>query len=482
MSEDTSIVLFRNDLRLSDNPALHEACRASGPVVPVFLWSPEEDGTGKPGAASRFWLHQSLQHLQESLRRRGNSLCILRGPLLRALTGIIRDVNARRVYWNRVYLPGVLERDALMASELETIGCEVRTFNASLLVEPDAVSTRSGAHFKVFTPFWRACQQLPLGGEPLPAPARIPAPAVAPDSLDLQALNLEPSIDWAGGIRESWAFGEGGAHACLNSFLEHGLADYQHNRDLLAEPGTSRLSPYLHFGEISPRQVLCEVQSREAASPGMAESLVRQLFWREFASYLLFHEPQTPREPLYPRFAAFPWHHRPEMLARWQQGLTGYPVVDAGMRQLWQTGWMHNRARMIVGSFLTKHLLIDWREGAAWFWDTLVDADLANNTFGWQWIAGCGADAAPYFRIFNPVKQGEKFDPEGHYVRQWVPELAALPDKFIHRPWEAPLSVLEERGVRLGSSYPQPIVDHQAARTRALEAYQTLRALGGPEP
>jgi deoxyribodipyrimidine photo-lyase len=340
----------------------------------------------------------------------------------------------------------------------------VESFNAALLFEPWEVASQAGTPFRVFTPFWRACTLASDPPPPLPRPRALAAPRRWPSSSSLSSLGLLPSVDWTQGIRAAWTPGETGALARLAAFRRGGLPGYARRRDWPAEPGTSRLSPHLHFGELGPRQVW------HAVSGAAAAAYRRELGWREFSHHVLFHFPHTPLRPLRSEFAAFPWARAPGHLRAWQRGRTGYPIVDAGMRELWTTGYMHNRVRMIAASFLVKHLLQDWRAGARWFWDTLVDADLANNTMGWQWTAGSGADAAPYFRIFNPVLQGQKFDPQGRYVARWLPELARLPARFVHCPWEAPP---ELRATVRG--YAQPIVDHAAARARALAAFAEIR-------
>jgi deoxyribodipyrimidine photo-lyase len=466
-----AIVWFRFDLRLADNPALAAAARHDS-VIPVFVWSPGEEAPWAPGSASRVWLHASLGELAKALRTHGSRLVVRRGPALEALASLVRETGAAAVYWNRCYEPAVVARDTRIKAALRAEGLEAESFRASLLFEPWEIRTRAGQPHRVFTPFWNACLQQPRPAEPLPAPS-LPAPARWPESLELDALELDAGVDWAGGIRASWKPGESGALTALDRFLAESIAEYGDRRDRPDEPGTSLLSPHLHFGEISARQVWHAVA--RSASPA-AEAFLRQLGWREFGYHLLHHFPDTPLEPLRYEYAAFPWEDDVEGLAAWQRGQTGYPLVDAGMRQLWETGWMHNRARMTAASFLVKDLLLPWQEGARWFWDTLVDADLANNTLGWQWTAGCGADAAPFFRVFNPVKQGERFDPSGDYVRRFVPELAALPAEWIHRPWEAPTAVLEAAGVALGHVYPRPLVDHAEARKRALTAFQAVKA------
>lgn len=476
------LVWFRQDLRVADNPALHAACEAGEPVYPLFIWAPEEEGAWAPASASRYWLHHSLAALDAALRALGSALTIRAGASLAAITAFAREVGARRVYWNRRYEPAAVERDGLLEQALADAGIDARSFKGGLLFEPREVRTNAGEPFKVFTPFWRQCLKQPEPEAPLPVPRRIPAPARWPASRVLAELKLLPRVDWAGGIRQSWPVGEAGARAALDRFLAQGIDGYAQCRDRPDLDGVSRLSPYLHFGEVSPRQVWAAVCARELDAGRMslsasAAGYLRQLGWREFAHHLLFHFRATPAQPLREEYAAFPWLDDAHQLECWERGRTGYPIVDAGMRELWTTGWMHNRVRMIAASFLVKDLLVHWRHGARWFWDTLVDADLANNTLGWQWTAGCGADAAPYFRIFNPVSQAERFDPDGRYVRKWVPELARLPDRHLHSPWRAPDDVLAAAGVRLGAEYPHPMVEHDLARQRALDAWQRMRGM-----
>jgi deoxyribodipyrimidine photo-lyase len=476
-----TIVWFRSDLRLTDHPALAEAVGRKGPVVPLFNWAPEEEDPWRPGAASRWWLRRSLASLDDALRTRGSRLIVRRGTALQTLRDLARETGARTVCWSRRYDPSSIARDAEIKKALIDDGIEAVSFNASLLVEPWKLATSAGGSFQVFTAFWKACAAAVPLHEPLPAHATLPAPATWPDSLPLSELGLDPEVPWDAGLRETWTPGEIGAQTRLDRFLAEALSGYPSDRDRPDRPGSSRLSPHLHFGEIGPRQIWFAVQQHAAlamtAGPSAgAETYLREIGWREFAHHLLFHFPRTLEEPLRGQFARFPWIEDPAALRAWQRGRTGYPLVDAAMRELWATGWMHNRARMIAASFLVKDLLVSWRHGARWFWDTLVDADLANNTLGWQWTAGCGADAAPYFRIFNPITQGRKFDPEGAYVRRWVPELMRLPSEHIHSPWTAPQSVLSEAGVRLGFDYPAPIVDHARARTRALAALASLKS------
>lgn len=466
-----TVVWFRNDLRLHDNPALVAACKRGAPVIPVFIWSLAEEGDWPPGSANRWWLHQSLGRLAESLEKKGSRLILRCGEIVAELEAIIRATGARAVHWNRRYEPAAVAVEAKVHKVLQDHGILAESFNGGLLFEPSQVRTRADKPFQVFTAFWKACLALPEPGRPEKAPLRLNPPGRWPRGVSLKSLELEPKIDWAAGLRAAWQPGENDAVKQLRRFLG-AIERYATGRDRPDHDDTSRLSPYLHFGEISPRLIWQEVRK---AAGGTADAFLRELIWREFAHHLLFHFPRTTNAPLREEFAAFPWQTDARALKAWQRGRTGYPLVDAGMRQLWTTGWMHNRVRMVVASFLVKHLLIPWQEGAKWFWDTLVDADLANNTLGWQWTAGCGADAAPYFRIFNPVLQGKKFDPDGSYVRRWLPELAGMPPKWIHRPWDAPPQVLADANVTLDDTYPRPIVDHATARQYALEAFAAMK-------
>ena len=475
----TAIVWFRRDLRLTDNPALSAACEQARHVVPMYVHAPEEDGEWAPGGASRWWLHHSLAALGSSLRSRGGDLCLRSGGSLDTLLAVARETGANRVYWNRLYDPAAVARDTVVKAELRAAGLECESFNAALLHEPWEVRTGQGEPYRVFTPFWRSCAaRLDALPRPLPPPAAIPSPKPAPESLLLDALELRPRIRWDAGLHEAWTPGEAGALARVESFAADALDRYGEGRNRPDRPETSRLSPHLHFGEIGPRQCLAAARLAVAGRPAAqasADSFVRELGWREFAHHLLHHFPRTPTTPLNPQFDAFPWEPNEAWLAAWERGRTGYPIVDAGMRELWTTGWMHNRVRMIAASLLTKNLRQPWLAGARWFWDTLVDADLPNNTLGWQWTAGCGADAAPYFRIFNPMLQTERFDPDRAYLRRWLPELHRLPDSWIHRPWEAPQAVLAETGVALGRDYPRPVVDFRDSREAALGAYAAIK-------
>ncbi len=478
---ETSILWFRLNLRLADNPALCAAQRSGGPVVPVYIWSPDEEHPWAPGGASKWWLHQSLAALEASLRAFGSRLILRRGPAVDTLLALAKEAGAKAVFWNRRYEPAVIARDQAVQAALRAEGIEAESFNATLLHEPWTIQNHSGKPFQVFTPFWRHCLSLDDPAVPSAAPRKIASPKRWPESLELDDLELEPRLNWAKGFHRIWQPGEVGAAAALKEFLSRAFDHYGEKRNRPDVAGTSRLSPHLHFGEISPHQVWHGIKSL-AAQRGLAANEWRrsqflvEIGWREFAHHLLYYFPHTPAEPLREKFRRFPWRQDAAWLKAWQRGRTGFPIVDAGMRELWTTGWMHNRVRMIVASFLVKDLLISWQEGARWFWDTLVDADLANNTLGWQWTAGCGADAAPFFRVFNPGTQGEKFDPNGDYVRRWCPELATLPTDWIHRPDKAPAAVLRAAGLEPGRDYPQPIVSHAIAREVALEAFARVRS------
>jgi deoxyribodipyrimidine photo-lyase len=476
----TAIVWFRRDLRLEDNPALTLAAAQAERVIPVYLHCPAEAGECAPGAASDWWLHHSLADFDRSLRALGSRLLVRQGgESLALLQQLVEEAGAGQVYWNRCYEPAAMSRDQRIKAVLRAQGLEVKSGNAALLHEPARLH-REGRGYKVFTPFWKALVAAGVDQPLLPTPGKLP---VVPDlpGLDIQGLNLLPRIPWDLGFHPCWTPGEAGARRSLRRFLDEGLQGYAGERDVPARPSTSRLSPHLHFGEIGPRQILRALMEKTGQPPaadgrGDGDRFAAEVGWREFAHHLLFHYPHTVTEPMDARFAGFPWRlDYAGDLRAWQQGQTGIPLVDAGMRELWATGWMHNRVRMVVASFLTKNLLIPWQEGARWFWDTLLDADLASNSLGWQWTAGCGADAAPYFRVFNPVLQGEKFDPDGAYVRRWVPELAALPVKWLHCPWAAPAGVLDQAGVELGWDYPRPIVDLKASRERALAAFAAIK-------
>jgi deoxyribodipyrimidine photo-lyase len=472
------IVWFRDDLRLSDNPALMAAAESASPLLPVYILDDETPGNWRLGGAARWWLHNSLAALGKDIARTGARLVLRRGQATTAIQSLVRETGARAVFWNRRYEPFATAQDDTLSRELQRAGVEVRTFCASVLFEPGSLHTREGKSFRVYGAFWRACLEAGVSDLPLAAPRKLcTGPAVSSDELDSWHLRPERP-NWARGFEAQWAPGEQEARQRLTKFIDQCIGEYARHRDRPDLASTSQLSPHLRFGEISPRQVWHAVLAAHSAGlvpRPAADKFLSELGWREFAYHLLYHHAALPDEPLQAQFARFPWQADPRHLAAWQQGRTGYPIVDAGMRELWTTGWMHNRVRMIVASFLVKHLLVRWQEGESWFWDTLVDADLANNAVNWQWVAGCGADAAPYFWIFNPVLQGEKFDPDGRYVRRWLPAIAALPDSYIHKPWTAPEAVRLAAAVTLDKHYPAPIVDHAMARRRALDAFARLK-------
>jgi deoxyribodipyrimidine photo-lyase len=475
------IVWFRDDLRLSDHYALHAAAKTGAPVICLYVL---DEVSGAPnarslGGAAGWWLAQSLRALQKSLHAVGGTLVLRKGSPARIIADLAHETGTVSVFWNEIAQAPHRAVADQTAAALKEIGVATERFPGDLLVAPADIRTKENRGLRVFTPFWRRVQALGDPPTPVAAPKRLrPGPTLASDALE--SWGLEPTQpDWAGGLREHWAPGERPAQARLNAFLEDGVVEYATSRDRPDRDGTSGLSPHLRFGEISPRQVWHAARFAAAGRHKLAggiDKFLSELGWREFCRHLLFDLPDLATRNLQPAFDAFPWRHDDKALRAWQRGQTGYPIVDAGMRELWHTGVMHNRVRMVVASFLVKHLLIDWRDGEKWFWDTLVDADAGSNPANWQWVAGCGADAAPYFRVFNPVLQGEKFDPDGIYVRRWVPELARLPNGVIHQPWSAAPLELAGAGVELGKTYPEPIVDHRKARERALAAYAKVRS------
>lgn len=478
-NDDRSLMWFRDDLRVGDNPALSAATASGGPVAAVYF-APDDQGGARPLGAAALWkLDGALRALARDLAELNVPLLLTRGAPSEKLPEIAEKIGATAVSWNRRYEPAAVEIDKATKAACADAGLEATSYNGALLVEPWQVKTADGGFYKVFSPFCKAARKdaPPPAPKPRPEPARAwDDPPGSPEDIDDWALK-PTKPDWAGGLRETWAHGEDAARERLQAFIKEGFSGYRKGRDLMAANHVSALSPYLRFGEISPRQAR-EAAGRAVedgdASDADFEAFERELYWRDFAYNLLFHANDLAKANFQSKFDEFPWRNSAADLKAWTRGETGYPVVDAGMRQLWETGWMHNRTRMVVASFLTKHLLIDWREGEAWFWDTLVDADVASNPSNWQWVAGSGADAAPYFRIFNPMTQGEKFDGDGAYVRRWLPELADLPDKYIHAPWTAPDDVLSDAGVKLGVTYPKPIVDHKPARERALDAFKSI--------
>lgn len=471
------VVWFREDLRLSDHAAVAAAAESGAAVVPLYVLD-ETPGRRPLGGASLWWLDKSLRSLAGSLEALGSRLILRRGPAVEAVLAVVAETGADRAVWSRSFEGFGKAQDQALAAGVAERGGRGEAFLTSLMHDPDALRTGSGQPYRMYAPFRKAAAASFGATAPLPAPGRLKPPKAWPRSDALDDWGLHPTRpDWSTGFAD-WRPGEAGARERLDRFLAEALETYADRRNSPHVEGTTRLSPHLRFGEISPGQVICAAKAAVAARPELGpaeEKLTFEVAWREFHYHLLAHAPDLAARPLRPAFERFPFRTDPKGLAAWTGGRTGYPIVDAGLRQLWVTGWMHNRVRLIAASFLVKHLLIDWREGERWFWDTLVDADPANNPASWQWVAGAGIDAAPYFRIFNPVSQGERFDPEGAYVRRWVPELAAVPDRYIHQPWSAPAGVLAEAGVTLGETYPAPIVDHAFGRSRALEGLRTLK-------
>lgn len=451
------IVWHHRDLRIEDNPALSAAAEA-GRVLPLYIHGPKEEGRWSPGAASNWWLHHSLNDLSERYRKLGSRLLIREGPALKVLEDLGQEIPIEAVYWNNRYEPALRKRDRQVGAALEKQGSSVHQFEGNYLITPEEIRNKTGKPYSVFTPFSKTVLDLRLWRSPIAAPKISNTHRLKSEKV--VGLNLLPKQNWTGPFSKQWFPGRGGAITSLKRFIQE-VDKYEEQRNIPSICGTSRLSPHLHFGEISPHEIWSQLEHKSKDSM----PFLRQLIWREFGNYFLFHSPTATDFSWKQKFDDFPWKKNRQALRAWQEGRTGYPIVDAGMRELWKTGWMHNRVRMIVGSFLVKDLFFHWTEGARWFWDTLIDADLANNTLGWQWIAGSGPDAAPYFRIFNPVLQSKKFDPDGTYIRKWIPELGTVSDKWIHNPWESP-----ERS----TLYPSPIVNHAKARVAALAAYKNL--------
>ncbi|UVF21779.1 DNA photolyase family protein [Microvirga terrae] len=483
-SQSPVLVWFRDDHRLSDHPALAAAVATGSRVLCFAVLDDDSDGLRPLGGATRWWLHGSLEALDDALRRTGSGLLVFKGSALSIVGRIAIEAGASAIFWNRRYSAAEIAVDRAIKKHLTDLGIRAHSFNGRLLHEPWTIANQAGKPFQVFTPYLRAVMARPVAAA-LPPPKRIPGgtwpSALLDAAIPVGALGLEPSSpDWADGMRAEWRRGERAGQEGFERFCRESLRGYADNRDHPSVQGTSRLSPHLRFGEISPRQIWHGVTAEAAREPSLArdaEKYLSEIIWRDFSHQMLHYYPHMPDRPHSSRFDRFPWSEDAKAVRAWQKGRTGYPIVDAGMRQLWQTGWMHNRVRMIAASFLVKHLLTDWRRGEAWFWDTLVDADPANNAFSWQWIAGSGPDSAPFHRIFNPVAQGEKFDPDGDYIRSFVPEIAELPSGFIHKPWDAPPAVLHAAGVRRGETYPDPIVPHGPARERALQAFRSLRSV-----
>lgn len=469
---NNSIVIhwFRQDLRITDNPALFAAAK-QGNVLPIYILDEKNADEYCMGGASRWWLHHSLLALNKSLK---GKLAVYKGDPKNILIDLVEEHNVKAVNWNRCYEPWRIARDKKIKKVLEAHNTEAKSFNGSLLWEPWEVLKKDRTPYKVFTPYYRkTCLSVISPRMPLPKPAKLNLYEDKTNNLSIDDLDLLPVIKWDKKLEPYWKIGEQGAQKRLEKFTANRLENYKQGRNYPALNTVSRLSPHLHFGEISPNQTWYTAKKNEESDD--LDHFLSEMGWREFSHSLLYHFPELPRKNLQSKFDNFPWLENEEYLHCWQKGQTGHPLVDAGMRELWQTGYMHNRVRMVVGSFLVKNLLLHWHHGEKWFWNCLLDADLANNSASWQWIAGCGADAAPYFRVFNPSTQGQKFDPEGEYTRRFVPELKELPNKYLFSPWEAPEDILQKAGVKLGENYPQPIVDLKLSRLRALDAFQTLK-------
>lgn len=473
MTVPVSLMWFKKDLRVKDNPALNAACDA-GKIIPVYIYDTAAPEGRLPGGASQWWLHQSLKSLDERLN---GHLQIFKGDASKIVPQLMEDFGISHIFWNRTYEPWAIKRDKQLKQDLKDAGHAVKSFNGSLLWEPTSIETKSGTPYKVFTPYYKkGCLQASEPRYPMAPPARITYADVVQRGDGLDSLALIPDIHWYDTIEKTWKPGEEGAADRLSTFIQDAAQQYDEERDLPAVEGTSRLSPHLHWGEISPNQVWYAIKDKFGDGENKdIDTFLSELGWREFSYYLLYHFPHIVEDNFKEKFNNFNWRYSKNDLLAWQRGQTGIPIVDAGMRQLWQTGWLHNRVRMIVGSFLVKNLLMHWHQGEEWFWDCLVDADLASNTAAWQWVAGSGADASPYFRIFNPVTQGERFDKEGEYVAQYCPELKDMPKKYIHKPWEAPADALKKAGVELGKNYPEPLVDLKASRQRALDAFDEIK-------
>jgi len=472
VKRDLSIHWFRQDLRISDNPALTSATQL-GEVFPVYIFDTVNSGEYPMGAVQKIWLHYSLKALNKAL---GGRLLVYSGDPLKILSELITEYQIDKVFWNRCYEPWQIARDKKIKAELNKKDKEVLSFNGSLLWEPWEILKKDGSPYKVFTPFFRrGCLSAKEPRLPISTPANLSFNDSIITGLKIDELNLVPDEPWVKKIIQKWQIGEDFAQEKVTEFVKNGLKDYKDGRNFPSKTNVSRLSPHLHWGEVSPNQVWYQAIESDPELSRNTDHFLSELGWREFSNSLLYFFPNMPKKNLQPRFDNFDWIEDCKLLKAWQSGATGFPIVDAGMRELWDTGYMHNRVRMIVGSFLVKNLRIHWHNGAAWFWDCLVDADLANNSAGWQWIAGCGADAAPYFRVFNPILQGEKFDKEGHYTRTYVPELTNLPNKYLHAPWMAPELILEQADIKLGKTYPKPVIDLKLSRDRALAAFANLK-------
>ena len=469
------ILWFRLDLRLSDNPALFNASLLDKPIIPIFILDDLDANERKLGKAAKWWLHKSLINLSSDLEKFGSRLLLFSGKALDILEELIISSNSDSVMWNRRYEPWAVARDILIKEKLSKNGLSIKSFKANLVYEPWNIKSKTGNPLKVFTPYKKALLNKGPLPEPIEIPKILPSPLIWPNGKNINDLELLDKFNWMEKFNV-WDVGSDSAFKKLSSFKKNSLNSYGTKRDIPGEQGTSKLSPHLRFGEISPTQILNFINFDNTTKENNSlETYQSEIIWREFAHNLMWQFPEIHKKPIKKEFEDLNWDDNEELFLKWTKGLTGYPIVDAGMRELWSKGWMHNRVRMVTASFLTKHLLIPWQKGEEWFWDTLLDADAASNTASWQWVAGCGADAAPFFRIFNPIIQGEKFDPNGIYIRKYIPELKKMPNKFIHEPWKASDAILKNSDIRLGKTYPFPIIDHKFARERALNAYKNIR-------
>ena len=474
--ETPIIYWFRNDLRLLDNPSLHYAVETGKPIF--FVYIDDAKAGWAPGAASRWWLHQSLLSLQKDLSELNAKLYYFSGSNIEILSKLAAEIQSDQIVYSRVYEPAAIDQDRKLLTLLNDKNVELNISQGNVLFRPGSVLNKQGNTYRVFTPFYKACRELGITSQTIERPKKLLPFSYKGNCLSLEELDFLPNKPWQNGLKARWKPGEKNAGQLLKKFVRGNLFQYSENRDFPNLDSTSHLSPYLHFGEISPQRIiyhLTEIGNEHPRLEVEAEKLIRQLVWREFACHILVSYPFTTDKPFQDKFSKFPWKRSDKKLVQaWQQGKTGYPLIDAGMRELWATGYMHNRVRMIVASFLTKNGLIHWKEGALWFWDTLVDADLAQNSMNWQWVAGCGVDAAPYFRIFNPITQSKRFDSEGSYIRRWCPVLSDLPSKYIHAPWEAPDHILKLANVKISVNYPEPILDLKDTRERALQVFQSI--------
>ncbi len=465
------LVWFRRDLRLQDNSALLSAIASGAEILPVYIHGVNQPKQLSEGGASQWWLHHALADLDAQLKDVGADLYLEQSDdVCEALCSLVREYNIDAVFWNRRYQPDAIKLDTDVKKQLVADGVEVESFNSSVLNEPHAISNLSGRPYQVFTPYWKRCRDIEV---PILTDVNLDAARwVNATGRDLDMLSLLPQIPWDKTFYKTWQPTRKAAKERLKLFSKKPVREYNIARDMMSDDGTSRMAPYLHFGQIGVREIYHYLKD---SGETVMHGYVRQLYWRDFSHHLIYHFPHSVEKSLRPEYEQFPWKNSEEMVARWRKAQTGYPVIDAAMRQLWETGWMHNRARMVVGSFLVKHLLQEWQSGADWFWDTLVDADLPNNTMGWQWVGGCGADAAPYFRVFNPLLQAKKFDKDGEYVRRYLPELAKIPGKLIHEPWELTEIELAAYGVKLGDTYPERMINLSEGRDGALNAYREFK-------